>query len=228
MMIERIIKVVLEILVEQRSEDFVHKALEARRSIRKSEGHNAESERAKWSHESGFPFVTGSDADLVVTGFQVELRKDFRSADAVHHLVDTRQRITVFDRDIVEFVVIDDWSTGSILFPNEEHRGGDRTVRIRGFSPTGIEHLIEDFSAFSMFFLVHMIWSAWLGERFRRVEVDCEVGIRSEIGESSGGFLSVESIHIVVVILRDIRGDGLKAFRNVDCIEFDLLGGERI
>jgi len=178
--------------------------LETRRGIRKSEGHNAESERAEWSHECGLPFITGSDADLVVTGFQVELRKDFRSADAVHHLVDTRQRVTVLDRDIVQFAVINDWSVGSILFPNEEHRSGDRTVRIHGFSPTGIEHLIEDFSAFRAFFLIHMVWSTWLWKQFRGIEVDCEVRIWSEIWESSGGFLSVEPVHVVVVVLRNI------------------------
>jgi len=102
--------------------------LEARQSICKSEGHYAESEGAKWSHKRSLPFVTGSDADLVVAGFQVKLREDFRTADAVHHFVDAWERVTVLDCNVIEFVIVNDGSVGSILFPNKEHRSGDWTV----------------------------------------------------------------------------------------------------
>jgi len=80
----------------------------------------------------------------------------------VHHLVDVQERITVLDCNVVEFAIVNDRSAGSILFPNKEHQGSDRTVGVSRFSPTSIEHLIEDFSAFHMLFLVHMVWSTWL------------------------------------------------------------------
>jgi len=128
MMIECIIKVVFEVLVEQRGKDLVHEALEARWGIHKSKGHNAESEGAKWSHKCSLPFITGLDADLVVTGFQVKLHEDFQSVDVVHHLIDAQKQVTVLDRNVIEFVIVDDRLAGPILFPNEEHWSGNWTI----------------------------------------------------------------------------------------------------
>jgi hypothetical protein len=107
--------------------------LETGQSVRKSEGHYAESEGPEWSHEGGFPFVSGSDTDLVVAGFQVELHEDFRSSDSVHHFVDAGEQITILDHDVIELAIFDDWSAGSILFPYEEHWCGDWAVQVSGF-----------------------------------------------------------------------------------------------
>jgi hypothetical protein len=75
--VQGVVEVVLKVLVEQQSEYLIHIVLETGRSVCESEGHYTESEGAEWSHEGGLPFIPRSDADLVVTGFQVEFREDF-------------------------------------------------------------------------------------------------------------------------------------------------------
>jgi len=73
-----------------------------------------------------------------------------------------------------------------------------------------------------------MVWLTWLWEQFQRIKVNCEVRIGSEIRESSGSFLSVKPVHVVVVVLRNIHSYQLKALQNVDYIELNLLSGEWI
>jgi hypothetical protein len=51
--------------------------LEARQCIGEAEGHYLKLEGAKWGHEHGFPFISGSDVDLIVSGFEVKLGEEF-------------------------------------------------------------------------------------------------------------------------------------------------------
>jgi len=125
-------------------------------------------------------------------------------------------------------MVVDDRSAGSILLPNKEHWSGNQTIRVSGFSPTSIEHFIEDFLALGTFFLVHVVWLTWLWQQFQRVKVNCEIRIWSEIGKSSGGLFSIEPVQVVMIVLGDICCQCLEAFQNINHIELDFLGGEQI
>jgi hypothetical protein len=203
--IQGVIEVVLKVLVEQRGKYLVHVVLETGRSIRKSESHYAESEGAEWSHEGGLPFISGSDMDLVVTRFQVELHEDFRSSDLVHHFVDVGKRIAILNCDVVELAIVDDQSVGSVLFPYEEHWCGNWAIRVGGFSPSGAQHLIEYLMAFGTFLLIHVVRSAGLREWFFGVQVDCEVGVRPlEFRQGQSGFLPVEHVEGVPVMFRNV------------------------
>jgi len=66
MMIEHVVKVVFKVLVEQWGEDLVHVPLEAWWGVGEPKGHHAKAKGTVWSHECGFPFISGSDSDLVV------------------------------------------------------------------------------------------------------------------------------------------------------------------
>ena len=68
-MIQGIIQVVLEVLIEQGSEDLVHVLLETRWRVGEPKSHYAEPEWSEWGHERRLPFVSRSDSDLVVSQF---------------------------------------------------------------------------------------------------------------------------------------------------------------
>jgi hypothetical protein len=117
------------------------------------------------------------DADLVATGFQVELHEDFRSLDSVHHFVDAWKWVTILDHDVVELAIVNDQSVGSILFPYEEHWCGDWAIQISRFGPPCAQHLIEYLMALSMFLLIHVIQLAGLWKGLFGVKVDCKVDV---------------------------------------------------
>ena len=68
-MIQGVIQVVLEVLIQQGSEDLVHVSLETRWHVGESESHYTEPEQSEWGHERHLPFVSRSDLDLVVSRF---------------------------------------------------------------------------------------------------------------------------------------------------------------
>ena len=73
-----------------------------------------------------------------------------------------------------------------------------------------------------------VLWLRWFHPMpWRRVN-SLKSHLWRYIGKSSSGFLSVEPVHVVMVVLRNIHSYGLKTLRNVDCIKFNFLGGERI
>ncbi len=57
-------------------EDVVHEVLKSSRGIGKSHGHDQEFERAIACLERGLPFMTSSDADIVVACTQIKLGVD--------------------------------------------------------------------------------------------------------------------------------------------------------
>jgi hypothetical protein len=68
-MIERIVQVVLQVFVQERHKHFIHVMLEAGWCIHKTECHNSHPIGSEWSHESRFPLVAGTNANLIITRF---------------------------------------------------------------------------------------------------------------------------------------------------------------
>ena len=84
----------------------VHECLEASRRVGKSYRHYQVLIKSHFSAEYGFPFLFLCNLDKVVGPLQVEFGVLLSAINAVHDLIGARQRIVVFDSDIIEFLVI--------------------------------------------------------------------------------------------------------------------------
>ncbi len=71
-----VIQVYHHVFVENVSEDTVHETLESSGSVGEAEVHDEEIEGAVAGSEGGLPFITGSDADKVVSSTEVDLGED--------------------------------------------------------------------------------------------------------------------------------------------------------
>ncbi|KAF9801213.1 hypothetical protein IEO21_10177 [Rhodonia placenta] len=110
-------------------EDVVHHRLEGRGGIGEAEEHHQGFVQSPVSYKGHLPFVTGFDADVVVSPSDIELRKERGTAELIHHLGDQRQGIAIFDRDRVQPAVVLYRSKRPFLLFDEEE--GGRNGRLR-------------------------------------------------------------------------------------------------
>ena len=73
----------------------------------------------------------------------------------IHHFIDVRQWITVLNHNLIQFPIVNNQLSGSVLFPHEEHRCSNWTFQISQFHYSGIHSIIKEFLTFSTLFLVH-------------------------------------------------------------------------
>ena len=78
-----IVKVNLNTLVQEWCEHFVHVSLKTGRSVCKPKSHDLHSIQSERCHKRSFPFVAGSDSDLIISRFQIELSEVFRDRKSV-------------------------------------------------------------------------------------------------------------------------------------------------
>ena len=106
-------------------EDVIHHILKGGGSVVETEGHNTPLETTHGGVEGGFPFVSVLDADVVVTGSNVQLGKFGTSFPLVQKFGDEWERIRILYRDVVELSVVDDHPFLSIFLVDEEAGGSE-------------------------------------------------------------------------------------------------------
>ncbi|KAF9797487.1 hypothetical protein IEO21_10870 [Rhodonia placenta] len=104
-------------------EDVVHHRLEGRRGIGETEEHHQGFVQSPVSHKGRLPFITGFDADVVVSPLDIELRKERSTTELIHHLGDQRQGVAIFDHDRVQPAVVLYGSKHPFLLFHEEEGG---------------------------------------------------------------------------------------------------------
>ena len=159
---KNIVQVDLDTLVQKWREHLVHISLKAGRSVGKTESHDLHSIRSEWCHERSFPLVTRPDLDLIVARLQIKLGEEFRSVKSIHHFVDTRQWVTILNRDLIQFPIVDNQPSGSIFLPHKEHQCGNWAFRISWFHYSCIYSIVEELMTLGMLLLVHLVRAAWL------------------------------------------------------------------
>src|SRR5712671_5911637 len=121
---ENIIKVDNEMaFIDKVREDGVHKGLESRGCVTKTEGHDKWLEEAERALEGCFPFVTFVDTDVIVTPADVKLCEVTRSLELINEFGNKRKRSGIFDGDIVNGAIVLDGPKGTTAsFGDEEER----------------------------------------------------------------------------------------------------------
>ena len=94
-------------LIEDVSEDVVHEALVSGGSIGDAILHDQEFEMAILGLESGFLFVTRTNAEIIVGSSEVDFGEDPRATETIEDIRDERKWITVFHGYSVEAAPID-------------------------------------------------------------------------------------------------------------------------
>ncbi|KAF9796069.1 hypothetical protein IEO21_11038 [Rhodonia placenta] len=110
-------------------EDVIHHRLEGRGGIGEAEEHHQGFVQSPVSHKGRLPFVTGFDANVVVSPSDIELRKERSATELIHHLGDQRQRVAIFDRDRVQPAIVLHGSKRPFLLFDEEKGGQDGRLR---------------------------------------------------------------------------------------------------
>lgn len=72
------------------------------------------------SAESCFPFVSFGDPNEVVSRSEVDLTEPGCLLESVEGFLDKREWVSVFDRDFVEFSVVDTESKGIVGFLDKQ------------------------------------------------------------------------------------------------------------
>ena len=74
------------------------------------------------SGESPFPFITRTNADVVIAPLYVELGKPVTPAKSIYYVISERQRGSIRDSDSIQVSIILNQSQSSVFFLYEEHR----------------------------------------------------------------------------------------------------------
>jgi hypothetical protein len=121
---ENIIKVDNEMaFIDKVGKDGVHKGLEGRRCIAKTEGHDKWFKEAERAFEGCFPFITFSNTDIIVTPVDIKLCEVVRTLEFIDEFGDKGKRSGILDCNIIEGVIVLDGTKGaSSSFGDEEER----------------------------------------------------------------------------------------------------------
>ena len=96
--------------------------LEGSRGIGQAEVHDQKVEGAEASVKSGFPFVTGCNANEVVSTAKVNLGEDLRIPKAVKQIWNEREWIMILSSDGIETTPINTKVKRTILFLDKKDR----------------------------------------------------------------------------------------------------------
>ena len=87
-------------------EDVVHHCLEGCRAVREAKEHDLWLKEPSVGMECGLSLVTLSDSDIVETPLDIQLSKVFGTSELCDKLRNERNRITVFDCNGVQGLVV--------------------------------------------------------------------------------------------------------------------------
>ena len=99
--------------------------------------------------ECGFPFIAFLDPDIAVSPLEIQFGDQFSSLQLFGSLSDKREQIVVLDCVFIKIVIILYHSLLSILFRDEEHRGGLRRFRWLDISFPGL--IVDEIGDFLLF-----------------------------------------------------------------------------
>ena len=108
----------------QLPENLIHHPLEGRRRVAETKEHDSGLKQAPVGPEGGLPLVSFLDPHVVVSPPNVQLGEVPGSTQLVHQLLDERQRVPVFDSEVIQLAIVLDRSQRPIcLLDEEEGRG---------------------------------------------------------------------------------------------------------
>ncbi len=125
---EDVVQVYDDVDVAQVLENVVHECLESSGTVRHPEGHDEVFVRAVTGPESRLPFVSFSDADVVVSGSEIDFGVDAGGAKAIKKVADEGDRIAVLLGDTIESAIVDAKPEGSVFLLREEDGGAGGRV----------------------------------------------------------------------------------------------------
>jgi hypothetical protein len=73
-------------------------------------------------------------------------------------LIDAWEGVGISDCAIVQSVVVNDWSFGTILLWDEEYWGSSGTMHGTGFDHASCKHFIKPLVHCDQFFLTEVVW----------------------------------------------------------------------
>ena len=121
-----VVKIDDDELVKQIVEDIVHQRHKSRRSVSQAKRENSKLKMSKTRAKSCLVNISRSDADLVVSGTEINFGKDLGTLELVHEVIDTREGIPVLDGVLVECTVIDAEMESSFLLVDEKNWSTER------------------------------------------------------------------------------------------------------
>src|SRR6201999_4143677 len=77
----------------------------------------------------GLPFVAVGDANEIVAGFEVDLRKHLRSREAIEEFVDSREGIPILVCELVDTPIIDAEAKRTVLLLCKDDRSASGRLR---------------------------------------------------------------------------------------------------
>ena len=86
----------------------VHKPLERRWGICKSELHDCGFKLSKGANEGRLVFISSPDLDIMESPSDVKFREDTTFREAVQYFSDERQRVGVLHSDLIQFPTVND------------------------------------------------------------------------------------------------------------------------
>ena len=104
----------------------MHQMHERRWCIRQPERQHQELEVTVTTSKRRLRYILVRDANLMVTGTKIDLAEYSRTVKSIEEFVDTRQRITVLDGDLVQRAIIDTHAHGTVLLLDEQYRSAER------------------------------------------------------------------------------------------------------
>jgi hypothetical protein len=138
------------------TKDGVHHGLKYSRGIGEAKKHDKGSKHATVGLEGGLPFIPLLNADIVVAPADVEYGEDLGILEFFNNISNKRERVLVFDGEIIEFAVILNGVQLAVLFLNTEERGVER--EFRGADKTASGHISEEGVEGSLFSEVERVY----------------------------------------------------------------------
>ena len=107
-------------LIDELSEDLVHRPLEGGGRVAEAEEHDSGLKQAPVGPEGGLPFISFLDPHIVVPPPNVQLGEVPGILDPVDEFLDEGEGVAVLDSVLIELPIVLYWSQGSIPFENEK------------------------------------------------------------------------------------------------------------
>src|SRR5882762_9419281 len=123
-------------------EQLIHHGLERGGGIHKAEKHYEWFEHSAIGFERGFPLISGTDTNIVISPSNIELREDSGGLEFIDDVGNQRERILIFNRERVQLTVVLDQAQLTILLLDKEERRGEGGLRRANITSFG--HIFEE------------------------------------------------------------------------------------
>ena len=114
----------------QATQHLVHEALEGGGRVRETERHHFEAIKPVRRAKRGLVATVLVDFNLPITTGEIECAESCAACECIHAILDTRKRIAVEARDLVQLAVVDTKSNGAVLLLHEHNRECPWTVAL--------------------------------------------------------------------------------------------------